>query len=170
MKYASRDFNDVDHMNESLITSWNNVVGVDDDVYLLGDVSLCDPKRTELILNRLNGKIYLIMGNHEKSVLRKQYTRDRFEWIKGIHELYVKDDSVKGNRQLLVLCHFAMRVWDKSHHGSIHLYGHSHDNLDREGKYWGRSMDVGVDAAYRILGEYRPFSYCEIMGIMKKRD
>ena len=31
--------------------------------------------------------------------------------------------------QLVVLCHYAMRVWDRSHYGSWHLYGHSHGNL-----------------------------------------
>ena len=48
------------------------------------------------------------------------------------------------------------------------LYGHSHDSLEYEA--WGKSMDVGVDAAFRILGQYRPFSYEEIKAIMDKRD
>jgi len=170
MKYANRAFNDVDHMDESLIASWNSVVDVDDEVYHLGDVALTDEKRTNKILNRLNGKIHLITGNHEKSVLRKEYNRDRFEWIRGIHELYVDDEDVKGKGQMFVLCHYSMRVWNKSHHGSIHLYGHSHDSLDSKGQEWGKSMDVGVDAANRLLNDYRPFSYREIVNIMKKRD
>ena len=61
-----------------------------------------------------------------------------------------------------------MRVWNKSHHGAYHLYGHSHDSM--EDKEWGKSMDVGVDSAFRILGEYRPFSFDEIKGILDKRE
>lgn len=155
-------------MNEELIKSWNDVVGEEDEVYHLGDVSLTNPDKTHEILQRLNGKIYLITGNHEKSTLQKQETRDRFEWIKPMYELSVDNPTIEGNKhQLIVMCHYGMRVWNKSHHGSWCLYGHSHDSMEKEP--WGRSMDVGVDSAYRILGEYRPFSYEEIKKIMDSR-
>ena len=42
---------------------------------------------------------------------------------------------------MVVLCHYAMRVWSRSHHGAIHLYGHSHGNLPGD----SQSCDVGVD-------------------------
>lgn len=159
-EFSDRPFNDVDHMNEELIKAWNSVVGEDDDVYHLGDVSLCNADKTHEILRRLNGNIHLITGNHEKSAISKQYNRDRFVWIKDFYELKI-------DNQLIVLCHYGMRVWNKSHHGSYMLYGHSHDSMEREP--WGRSMDVGVDSAFRILGEYRPFSLREIKNIMEKR-
>lgn len=162
IKFSNRPFKDVNDMNESLIKSWNESVGVDDDVYHLGDFSLTTPKKTKDILDRLNGKIHLIKGNHEKSVLRKQSCIEKLVWVKDMFELYV-------DKKLFVMCHYSMRVWNKSHHGSIHLYGHSHDSLDVNGS-WGKSMDVGVDSAYRILGEYRPFSLNEIMLIMNKRE
>ena len=31
--------------------------------------------------------------------------------------------------QDIVLCHYAMRVWQKSHYGAWMLYGHSHGTL-----------------------------------------
>jgi calcineurin-like phosphoesterase family protein len=43
--------------------------------------------------------------------------------------------------ETIILCHYAMRVWDRSHYGSMHLYGHSHGHLPD----YGKSMDVGVD-------------------------
>ncbi len=176
IRFSNRPFKDEHHMNEELIKAWNDVVGEEDDVYHLGDVSLTNSDNTHKILQRLNGKIHLISGNHEKSVLSKQYCRDRFEWIKDYYELKIEssepDFSVPTrNKQIsIVMCHYAMRVWNKSHHGAIMLYGHSHDNLDGPQKEWGKSMDVGVDSAYRILGEYRPFSLREIINIMDKRD
>lgn len=148
-------------MNEELIRIWNEHVGQFDDVYHLGDFALTSPKKTLSILERLNGNIHLIKGNHEKSVLEKSYCRDKFVWIKDKHEFYI-------DKQFIVLLHYGMRVWNKSHHGSWHLYGHSHDSMEHE--VWGRSMDVGVDSAARILGEYRPFSYEEIARIMSKRE
>ncbi len=159
-------------MNEELVKAWNEVVDEEDEVYHMGDFSLTNATKTQEILYRLNGKIHLVTGNHEKSTLSKQYNRDRFEWIKPFYELKVNkgvlDAHLDGNNhQLIVLCHYSMRVWNKSHHGSWMLYGHSHDSMEREP--WGRSMDVGVDSAYRILGEYRPFSLREINNIMEKR-
>lgn len=152
-------------MNEELIKNWNALISDDDEVYHLGDVSLGSPEKTKEILYRLNGKIYLINGNHEKSVLSKSYNRDRFEWIKDYHELKINNE---GGKSMIVMCHYAMRVWNKSHHGAYHLYGHSHDSLEYQS--WGKSMDVGVDSAARILGEYRPFKFNEIKSILDKRE
>jgi len=174
IRFANRPFKDENHMDEELIRQWNAVVDEDDDVYHIGDVSLSSDKKTLHILNRLNGNIHLITGNHEKSVLKNAACRDRFVWIKGIHELYVDTGEVnfevptKNKQQMIVLCHYGMRVWNKSHHGSWMLYGHSHDSMEHE--EWGRSMDVGVDSAYRILGVFRPFSFDEISKIMATRS
>jgi calcineurin-like phosphoesterase family protein len=61
---------------------------------------------------------------------------------------------------LITMCHYSMAAWDQSHRGSIQLYGHSHstdeDRLDiiMPGR---RSMDVGVDNAFKRVGEFRPF-------------
>jgi len=148
-------------MNEELVKSWNELVDEDDDVYHLGDFSLTNKNTTLNILNRLNGNIHLITGNHEKSVLKSGACKEKFVWIKPYHEMYI-------DKQFIVMCHYGMRVWNKSHHKSYMLYGHSHDSMEET--VWGRSMDVGVDSAYRILGEYRPFNYVEISNIMDKRE
>lgn len=57
-----------------------------------------------------------------------------------------------------MLSHYAMRVWNKSHHQSIHLYGHSHGTLPG----FGRSMDVGVDT-----NNLYPYHLDEIIDRMK---
>lgn len=164
IKYANRPFESVDNMNETIIKNWNNLIKPNDEVYILGDVSLTNQEETNKILNRLNGRLYLIKGNHEKSVMSSKENRDRFEWLKDYYELKYE---YNGKRNMIVMCHYAMRVWNKSHHGSYHLYGHSHDSLEYE--QWGKSMDVGIDSAARILGEYRPFTFDEIDGILSQR-
>lgn len=161
IKFSNRPFDDEDHMNEEMIRTWNEHVGEDDIVFHMGDFSLTSPNKTKAILDRLNGNICLILGNHEKSVMRKEEVRARFTGIKEKLETTI-------NGQFIIMCHYGMRVWNKSHHGSWMLYGHSHDSMEHEA--WGRSMDVGVDSAYRILGEYRPFSFDEIKAIMDKRE
>ena len=113
IRFSNRPFKDVNHMTEELIRAWNEVVGEDDDVYHLGDVSLGRADKTVTILNRLNGNIHLITGNHEKSVLDKEYTRNRFKWIKDYYELKVENQTIEGNKpQLVVMCHYGMRVWN----------------------------------------------------------
>ena len=77
-------------------------------------------------------------------------------------------NTVKEGGVTFFMSHYAHRVWDKSHHGRIHLYGHSHASLEHEA--YGKSMDVGVDAYYRLHGRYEPFSLTEILHIMKLRD
>jgi len=57
-------FESVNQMDEFLIERWNEVVGLDDLVYHLGDASY---KRETLraVLPRLNGRKILICGNHD---------------------------------------------------------------------------------------------------------
>lgn len=47
------------------LMNWNNTVGQDDIVFHLGDFCLGGSAEWTKILDRLNGKIYLIMGNHD---------------------------------------------------------------------------------------------------------
>ena len=53
--------------DEWLIKRWNNTVNKRDSIYILGDFCLANKENTEKILNRLNGRKYLIRGNHDKS-------------------------------------------------------------------------------------------------------
>jgi calcineurin-like phosphoesterase family protein len=134
IRYDPRPFAGVQEMNEALIKNWNSVVGPKDTVYHLGDVSILRPSSTKEILARLQGRICLIRGNHEKSA-EHRLCRDRFEWIKDYH--FLKLDG----RVSIALMHYAMRVWDHSHHGAWHLFGHSHGHLSLpEGVF---ALDVG---------------------------
>lgn len=63
--YENRPFDCVSDMNKGLISYWNDTVGADDDVYVLGDFG-CDTKENlGKILSQLNGRKYLIKGNHD---------------------------------------------------------------------------------------------------------
>jgi calcineurin-like phosphoesterase family protein len=162
IRYADRPFKSVEQMDAMLIKNWNEVVDYDDDVYHLGDFSLTTPERTLRILEQLNGNIHLIKGNHEKSVLQKSYTKEKFVWIKDYFELKVNDIDAPCNLRTIVLLHYAMKVWNKSHHGAFHLYGHSHGSLPDDSE--SLSFDVGVDSH-----NYRPISYEEVKRIMSKK-
>lgn len=159
-RYSNRPFSSVAEMNEYLILNWNKVVQPDDEVYHLGDVFLCNMEMAKAIIKRLNGKKYLVRGNHERTA---ENLRSEFVWIKEYFRLKVPDSSAPGGRHEIVMLHYAMRVWDKSHYGAFHAYGHSHGTLAEDPA--SRSMDVGVDSVSQRLGggpeSYRPISYFE---------
>ena len=144
IQYSSRSFDSVGQMNESLIDNWNSTVGVNDWVYHLGDVSF---RRAPIdYLRRLNGNIVVLLGNHDSE---RQLQRCVDEGV--IHSW--RDTVYKrwgGHR--FFLSHYAHRTWRNSHHGSYHLFGHSHGDLSM----YGRSMDVGVDAVAKMGQGYRP--------------
>ena len=140
-----RGFESVKDMNEVLVENWNKRVGKGDRVYCLGDMSLKRVGTAEL-LDQLNGQIYLIRGNHE-AVAETKECRDRFVWIKDVFMLKVACDhekfSWKGKVRIW-LSHYAHRSWPNSHHGSLHLFGHSHGYLQDDNRVL--ALDVGIDA------------------------
>lgn len=160
IKFSQRPFKDTEEMDEAMIARWNEKVSPEDEVYHLGDVGLCGVKRLRTILDELNGKIYLIKGNHESAA---EACQERFEWIKDYHELIVEDADFYKGQQLLVLFHYALREWNASHYGSFHLYGHSHGALADLPN--SRSFDIGVDCH-----GFAPLSYAEVKEVMMKKD
>jgi calcineurin-like phosphoesterase family protein len=58
-----RPFENAEEMDETMVERWNSVVKPNDHVYHLGDVVI--NKKNLPIMNRLNGKKKLIMGNHD---------------------------------------------------------------------------------------------------------
>ncbi|MBW4606355.1 MAG: metallophosphoesterase family protein [Hassallia sp. WJT32-NPBG1] len=160
LKYTSRPFSSIEEMDEVLIENWNSKVASDDEVYHLGDVGLYSPGKLRKILDKLNGKIYLIRGNHDESA---QTCKDRFEWIKDYYELLMPDSDGYQGKQLIILFHYAMRVWQASHYGSYHLYGHSHGELPDDPN--SLSFDVGVDCH-----NYAPINYDDVKRIMKNKN
>ena len=160
IRFSDRPFETVEEMDEAMVERWNEVVGERDHVFHLGDVSLHGPQRTRELLDRLNGHIYLVIGNHEKSAMNT-VCRDRFEWRKDLFDLRIHDEE-DSKRQYIVLCHYAMRVWNRSFHGSWHLYGHSHGTLPDDPQ--SLSFDAGVDCH-----DFKPLSYAEVKAIMARK-
>ena len=80
IRFCNRPFKDVEQMNEVMIANWNSVIGKDDTVFHLGDFCLGGAAEWTKILDRLNGKIYLIMGNHDLKNIRQGFI-SRFEHV-----------------------------------------------------------------------------------------
>ena len=65
IKYCNRPWSTVEEMNEGMIQKWNSVVGIDDNVFVVGDMFLCDEVKSQDIISRLNGYKVLVAGNHD---------------------------------------------------------------------------------------------------------
>lgn len=156
IKYCSRPFKDSVEMNETLINNWNSVVGEKDLVFHLGD--FCFGKEDydpfDRYFKRLKGLIIFIKGNHDRIAWKH---RNSFY---AAHNSYYETDI--GGKDI-TLCHYAMRVWNKSHHGAWHLYGHSHGSLPDDPN--ALSFDCGVDCH-----NYRPINFEEVKQIMEKKN
>ena len=62
--YGARGFENVEDMNETIIHKWNEVVGEEDDVFVLGDLVMGSLENV-LLLEELNGRIHIVRGNHD---------------------------------------------------------------------------------------------------------
>lgn len=81
IKYCKRPFLNTEDMNKTLVNNWNNTIGKRDVVYYLGDLAFgTSSKSTDYWLNKLNGKIIFIKGNHDKSDKIKFYETYTFEY------------------------------------------------------------------------------------------
>ena len=65
LAFDARPFKTIEENDETIKNNWNSVVGLDDDVYLLGDISWYGSTKTLEYYSQLNGRIHLIKGNHE---------------------------------------------------------------------------------------------------------
>ena len=167
IKYCDRPFKDVNHMNEELVRRWNEVVGPDDIVFHLGDFAYGGSDVWNSILGRLNGKIYLVLGNHDEKNIRQGYM-GRFEWVGYQMHLNIEGRSVYLNHYPFLTYSGIYRnpedrVWQ--------LFGHVHSKPGMTGMDKGRlecllptQYDVGVDN-----NDYKPVSWAEVKKKIEKQ-
>ena len=158
IKYCNRPFNTVEEMNKELVNRWNAVVTENDVVYHLGDVTLRGWKTARKFFRQVNGHVNVIPGSHDYRWLSQRSNLDGLHVLPPIYTL--EFDTGEKYLEAWVLCHYAMRVWDRSHYGSFHLYGHSHGTLQPQ----GRSLDVGVDCR-----RYTPVSIDQLRTVLSTR-
>lgn len=146
IRFDGRPFANVDEMNETIMKNVMTTLQKGDNLYYVGDFALeRDFGKVEgwmATLKSSGANLYFIKGNHDKKDTIKLYQKY------GVYLGEQKKVEVEG--QEIVLNHYAMRVWDKSHHGTWHLYGHSHHSLPEDMN--ALSFDVGINGwGYQLL-------------------
>lgn len=126
-----RGFESGEAMNEYMISQWNSRVRPNDEVVILGDFCI-SPKGEDAnaILGRLNGRKYLITGNHDKYLKSREFDPKHFQWIAPYREL-------KDHKRKVILSHYPILCYNGQYRrdsGGIPvtymLYGHVHNTFD----------------------------------------
>jgi len=69
IKYCNRPFNNIYHMNKTILERYKQTIGEEDTVYFLGDLTMQSSSNQEKfisIFNDLPGTKHLVLGNHDK--------------------------------------------------------------------------------------------------------
>jgi calcineurin-like phosphoesterase family protein len=148
IKFCNRPYANANEMNEALINNWNRVVGPDDTIFHLGDFAFGGSYLWNNMLDRLNGHIHLIIGNHDRKNLRQGYVT-KFDSVNP--QLQINIDG-----RLVYLNHYPFLCYGGSYRGDRdavwQLFGHVHSGPLSSGKDSERlkmlfpyQYDVGVD-------------------------
>lgn len=144
IKFCDRPYTSVEEMNEAMIEQWNSTVAhKSDTVFHCGDFSFANANDSTNILRRLRGQIHLMWGNHDGHLRKHKPFVELLNSAQDVKEVKLPIDGLDGKPQRAFFSHYAHRVWNHSHHGSWHFYGHSHGTLPDDPN--ALSMEVGVD-------------------------
>jgi len=124
LAFDNRPFKDIEEHDSMLIRMWNNVVGIDDDVWILGDISWHNATKTIEIFKQLNGIKHLCRGNHDSKLLRNKQVQELFVEICDYKEIQLD------NKYGIVLSHYPIPCYNHHYYGWYHLYGHVHTSFE----------------------------------------
>lgn len=170
--FCDRPWNSVDAMNKGLIDNWNDTVGNDNLVYVLGDVCMGKIDKSLQLLTQLKGIKRLVPGNHDRCWIGNGPKHEK--WIQryedvGFHP--TAERYFRTSNEMFLLDHFPYEgdSHDKDRYvehrpvdtGLWLLCGHVHDAW----KVSGRQINVGTD-----VWDYRPVAAQTLIDLKKSYD
>ncbi len=168
IKFCKRPWKKAEEMDEALIELWNSVVKHDDIVFHLGDFAFATNGRWKELIDRLNGHIHLILGNHDVVRWPGDKIMELFECVS--HQMILKIDG-----RTVYLNHYPYLcfggTWREPKSAVYQLFGHVHSNpncggmdTDRLVNLFPYQYDVGVDN-----NNYTPISWQQVQEIIQKQ-
>jgi calcineurin-like phosphoesterase family protein len=144
IRFCNRPFKDIFEMDQEITKRFNEVVGPKDICIHAGDYAFRNKLSVNNYIDRLNGTNIFLKGSHDKWNKNGSYI-----WEGMIEDKYV------------VVCHYPLRSWRRSHYGSINLHGHSHGNIEP----FKNQLDIGVDC-----NNFYPFSFKQVIEQIEKQN
>jgi len=159
MKFSERPFKEIGEMNERVISNMISAIRPGDEFFFLGDLAW---RRYALdgFFERWprNVNFHWILGNHDR---QWQPFKKKCASIGDM-----KKTKVDGNA--VILSHYPMLTWDRSHYNSWMLFGHHHRNshgtAELEDRIQGKMFNVNLE-----WNNYMPYSEDDIKKIMDKK-
>lgn len=162
IEYCNRPFADAEEMTKVLIERYNEVVSHDDTVLWVGDCFFKRDVAPEEILQQMNGRKLLVLGNHDRSA--SAMARLGFDVVARELHMFIEDRRVLVN-------HYP--YWDqrgpnddrdkemrpRKVKGEVLIHGHTHSLRRKDGSM----VHVGVDA-----WDYRPVRYAEVAALVRE--
>ena len=143
--FEPRGFSNIQDMNEAIVERWNKVVKPEDVVYNLGDFALNDIDAAIPYINRLNGTICWVLGNHDTNRKREKIIEEcPAVWEIGYAYL------IKHGKHSIYMSHYPTLTANfdqkKFSQHVIAVHGHTHQQ-----KHWINPVNpftyhVGVDS------------------------
>lgn len=163
-----RPFNTLLEMNEKIIDIWNSQAKKDDTIYCLGDFinynwNDMDYDKTFKLVQKINAKVILILGNNEERVLNNDFDNN-FEKFKsyllsvGFFDVIEHNAKIEIGGNEYFLTHKPVDCIKESEYN---LFGHIHKSVFI--KRYG--FNVGVDNHY-----FRLFSEEDILELQTRRS
>lgn len=188
---SCRMFDSTREMSLHMVNQINKYVKEDDILFHLGDWSFSGIENIFNLRKQLNVKtIHHINGNHDQHIINNKLIKDYFINSNSNRIIYKEDVDIfdyyyfyhykplhtkdlftsindyleiKIGKELIILSHYPFQSWRDIGKDSIHLHGHTHGNINSI----KNRLDVGLDSAFKMFGEYKPFSFDNIIEILK---
>ena len=161
-----RPFSSLKDMENELILKWNKKVKDEDEVYVLGDLSLKFNQSVCEFFNKTNGIKHLIVGNHDEDNLSEIINAKVFKNIS--HIKYIDDGDKR-----VCLCHYPIMDWQSGDRTIHHIYGHIHNkNKENGGDMYGKMKDFyknlpAYNASVDVI-EFEPKTIDELIKIKEE--
>ena len=148
IRYAARPYASVEEMNINLIDNWNRSIGVDDQVFFLGDFGLGDVDHLHSICSQLHGNKICIRGNHDRNA----------SWMTrfGFH-VVLESAFLKIGRHTVELIHIPTDPAP----AHFQFHGHVHDK--RPNKIIQNQLNLCVE-----VWEYKPVAEKTLISLVDK--
>ncbi len=168
IKYCNRPFETVQEQTEKLIENWNKTVPDTAIVFILGDFAFASKNQQRTILQKLTGKKYLVLGNHDQNIPEEEF--------EGIYDLVEVSIKVGENWETFILSHRPLLCWEGSEKGYKHLFGHVHSCGTREETCENGDAELVKLLSYRPMydvgvdnNDYKPISVEEVLEQIKNK-
>ena len=126
---CDRPFKSIDAMNHAIIKNWNEVVKKNDIIYHLGDFAEDDIQYVKKFKDKLNGRIRIVLGNHDRPIPYSEWLSCGFDRV--YDQPIIIDNFIILSHEPLFLNNFA----NSNAKAYLNIHGHVHGNVFNNSHY-----------------------------------